>query len=157
MGLQSGKIIVYDPLQDRFLPYAGDPALRLTPIENLYLDHRGTCWASTSHGLGEYDPQLRRFTGFYRPAPGIDVRCWGICPYSDSLLIVGTENDGLYFFHRGRRKFTRIPVNEEQARWSAHAVAVDDRGKIWFTTDHAICELDPVTGESFVRDRKSVV
>jgi len=150
LALHSGKIIVYDTAQRRFLPYLGDDWPKRTSIENLYVDKQGICWVSTTRGLAAYDPKTRRYTGFYQPEPGVDVRCWGVCSYQDSLLIVGTENDGLYFFDRRRHSFQRVPVNEEQSHWSAYAVAVDSTGKIWFSTDYTICNYDAMTGKCLV-------
>lgn len=151
LGLHSGRIIVYDKQIDRFLPYPEQaPPYTFPPIEQLYADGKGTSWASTSKGLAEFDEQKRCFVGLYHPKTGIDLRCWGICPYKDSLLIVGTENDGLYLFDRRTRQFTQLPVHLDSDYWSAYAIAVDQRGDIWFSTDYDICHYDPATHQCFV-------
>jgi len=153
LGLQSGKIIVYEAAVKSFLPYnmSGQPSsFRLAPIESLLVDDQGTCWAGTTQGLAEFDTRKRAFVACHRPNKGVDVRCWGIYPYRDSLLIVGTENDGIYFFHRRSKTFSRIPVKEEQSHWSVHAITVDPQGRIWFTTDLTICCYDPETKKCFV-------
>jgi ligand-binding sensor domain-containing protein/two-component sensor histidine kinase len=137
LGLQSGKIIVYDQQTKCFLPYNGDNA-PLTPIENLFVDKEGACWASTGRGLGEYDPKERKIKAFYLPHGNINIR------------IVGTENDGAYLFSKKTHLFTRLPINDDQPHWSAHAVTSDSEGNIWFTTDHAIGHFNPVTGESYI-------
>jgi len=153
LGLHSGKIILYDVKQNKFLPYniaAQPPGFKLTPIESLLVDDEGICWAGSPRGLEEFDSRKRAFVACYRPDTGVDVRCWGIYPYQDSLLIVGTENDGIYFFHRRTKTFSRLPVNGDQPHWSVHAITVDTLGKIWFTTDFSICCYDPLTKKCFV-------
>lgn len=147
LGLHSGKIIVYDTSTHRFLNYEGSNT-NLSPIENLYIDDKNHCWASTSAGLAEFDLDTRKFVNVYNP--GLPVRCWGVCGYQDSLLVVGTENDGLYFFNRDKHTFRKIPVNEEQSHWTAYAVKVDEQGKIWFSTDYTICCYNPATGKCTV-------
>ncbi|MBN9383344.1 MAG: histidine kinase [Chitinophagaceae bacterium] len=153
LGLHSGKIIVYDAALNVFLPYnmSSQPSsYRLAPIESLFVDDQGVCWAGTTLGLAEFDSRKRTFVACHTPHKGVGVRCWGVYPYQDSLLIVGTENDGIYFFHRRKKTFSRIPVNEEQSHWSVHAITVDSLGKIWFTTDFTICCYDPQTKKCFV-------
>ncbi|MBS1606536.1 MAG: histidine kinase [Bacteroidetes bacterium] len=148
IGLQNGWIVVYDKATGRFMRHIEDSAFRRTPVEHLYMGKDGICWTSTSRGLAAFDTHTRHYTGLYRPA-AVDVRCWGVCPYRDSLLIVGTENSGMYYFNVRTKVFTRIQVNNEQQYWSAHAVKVDASGKIWFTDDHAICCYDPQSGNFF--------
>jgi len=153
LGLHSGKIITYDPRRDSFLPYdmsAQPSSFRLTPVESLLVDNDGICWAGTLRGIEEFDSRKRAVVACYQPRTGIDIRCWGIYPYQDSLLIVGTENDGIYFFHRHKKTFSKIPINEDQPHWSVHAITVDELGKIWFTTDFTICCYDPLTKKCFV-------
>ncbi|HEY6899379.1 MAG TPA: two-component regulator propeller domain-containing protein, partial [Puia sp.] len=151
LGLQNGKIIVYDKQSSKFLPYSGPaPADGFSPIEELYTDGRGACWATTRRGLAEFDERTRRFVGFYRPRAGVDLRCWGICPYRDSLLIISAENDGLYVFNRRSKSFSKLPIHLDQDYWSAYAIGVDGKGDIWFSTDYAICHYDPATRRCFV-------
>ncbi|MBS1663796.1 MAG: histidine kinase [Bacteroidetes bacterium] len=151
LGLHSGRIIVYDKQAARFLPYpAPPPPDGFSPIEELYDDGHGTCWASTGKGLAEFNEEKRAFVGLYRPKTGIDLRCWGICPYRDSLLIVGIENDGLYLFDRRAKTFSKLPIHLEQEYWSPYAIAVDDQGDIWFSTDNTICRYEPATRRCFV-------
>jgi len=151
LGLHSGRILVNR--KEKFLPYNDSMQPKdyiRSPVENLYVDEDNVCWASTFHGLAEFDVGTGRFKGLYQPHPGVNVRCWGVSAYQDSLLLVGTENDGLYLFDRKRHRFTPIPVNVEQSHWSVHAVTVDAQGSIWFSTDHTLCHYDPVSGKSFV-------
>ncbi len=153
LGLQGGKIIVYDKLRKEFIAYnttAQPASVVLSPIESLYIDDDKTCWAGTWNGLGEYDIQKRCFVAIHPLIKGSQIRCWGINRYNDSLLIVGTENYGLYFFNRRTKTFSRIPVNEERPLWSAYAVATDVAGKIWFSTDYTIGNYDPVSKRAFI-------
>jgi two-component sensor histidine kinase len=149
MGLHSGKIVVYSKMLHRFVPFVSSP-VPVSPIESMYADDRDRCWAGTLNGLAEYDIRKGCFVAVYRPLPGSDVRCSGITAYHDSLLIVGTENNGLYFFNRHTKVFSKIAINEEQPNTSVHAVGTDTTGKIWFSTDFAICNYDPVTNKCFV-------
>lgn len=153
LGLHNGKIIIYSPALDSFLSYNPSnqpPSFRLSPIESLLVDDQDICWAGTNLGLAEFDIRKKAFVACYRPVAGVDVRCWGIYPYRDSLLIVGTENDGIYFFDRRTKTFSRIPVNEDQPHWTVHAITVDSLRKIWFTTDFTIGCYDPQTKKCFV-------
>jgi ligand-binding sensor domain-containing protein len=153
LGLHDGRIIVFDRQHAAFVPYnkAAQPhSVALSSIESLYVDDAATCWAGTRNGLGEYDISKRCFVAVHHPYAGSNIRCWGIHRYNDSLLIVATENYGLYFFNRRTKRFSGIPVNEEQPHWSAYAVAMDDRGKIWFSTDYTIGNYDPVNKKEFV-------
>jgi len=153
LGLHDGRIIVFDKQHAGFITYnkAAQPAsIRLSSIQTLYVDDSRTCWAGTGNGLGEYDLQKKCFVAVYHPYAGSDVRCWGINRYNDSLLIVGTENYGLYFFNRRTKVFSRVPVNEEQPHWSVYAVETDTRGKIWFSTDYTIGNYDPANKKAFV-------
>jgi len=151
LGLHSGKIITYDVKLNSFLPYnMSSSSFHLSPIESLFVDDESVCWTGTAQGLEEFDTRKRTFVACYQPRAGAEIRCWGIYPYQDSLLIVGTEHDGIYFFHRHKKTFSRIPINEDQPHWSVHAITVDESGKIWFTTDFTICCYDPLTKKCFV-------
>ncbi|MDO6430847.1 histidine kinase [Flavitalea sp. BT771] len=153
LGLHNGKIIVFSRQQSGFIPYndRGQPSsVTLSSIESLFVDDHGTCWAGTWNGLGEYDIQKRCFIAVHHPYAGSNVRCWGINRYNDSVLIVSTENYGLYFFNRRTKIFSKVPVNEERPHWSAYAVETDAQGKIWFSTDYSIGNYDPVSKKAFV-------
>jgi ligand-binding sensor domain-containing protein len=153
LGLHDGRIIVFNKQQGGFNSYnkkAQPPSVTLSSIETLYVDDYGTCWAGTQSGLGEYDIAKKCIVAIHHPYAGSYVRCWGIDRYNDSLLIVATENYGLYFFNRRTKVFDRIPVNEDRPHWSVYAVATDTAGKIWFSADYTIGNYDPANKKAFV-------
>ncbi|HWK02605.1 MAG TPA: two-component regulator propeller domain-containing protein [Puia sp.] len=153
LGLHNGKIVVWSKEKRCFYAYdtAGQSSsLSLSEIENIYVDNEGHCWAATRNGLGSFDIRKRCFIAVYKPSSLNALHCQGIIDYNDSTLIVGTENNGLYFFNKQAKIFSKIPVNEEQPYWSAHAVAKDAWGNIWFTTDYTICVYNPISGKCFV-------
>ncbi|WP_459063645.1 histidine kinase [Flavitalea flava] len=146
LGLQNGKVVTWDWHQRRFLTCStSDPALSFTGIESMYVDADGFCWVGTGNGLSGFDTRERTFIGNWRPSSLNSFICRGITAYNDSVLIVGSQDNGLWFFNRHSRMFTRIAVNEEQSSWSANAIAKDSAGNIWFTTDYNVCRYEPAT------------
>jgi ligand-binding sensor domain-containing protein len=153
IGLHNGKIILFSKKEGRFLAYnktAQPNAVHLSPVESLYAGEDGSCYAGTWDGLGEYDIQKRCFVAIHHPFPGSNVRCYGISRCNDSMLVVGTENYGLYFFNRHTHRFSRVPVSDDRANWSAYAVDKDSAGKIWFSTDYSIGNYDPLRNKGFI-------
>lgn len=153
LGLQNGKVIFFDRKKEEFEPYqmAAQPsAVQLSPVETLYIHEDGSCWAGTRQGMGEYNINKRCFESVYHPFPGSDVRCWGINRYDDSLMIVATEDYGIFLFNRRTKNFNKIQVNEDRPHWSAYAVDRDSAGKIWFNTDYSIGNYDPKNNRSFI-------
>lgn len=150
LGLHNGKVIVWSKQERCFLPFngAGHP-FPGSGIESIYADKNGRCWVSTRNGLAEFDTRQRCFTGVYKPASMNAITCKGMTDYNDSLLVVGTENYGLYFFNKQTHVFSKVPINEDQAFWSAYAVRKDSEGNIWFTTDYHICRYNAAASGLF--------
>ena len=159
LGLHNGKVVTWDIHQGRFLPCSTkNPSVSFTGIESMYVDADGSCWVGTGDGLSGFDPRERSFFGNWRPSSLNSFICKGITGYNDSLLLIGSQDNGLWFFNRRSRTFSRIAVNEDQPSWSANAVAKDSVGNIWFTTDHNVCRYEPPTGNFYTcRPEKGLV
>jgi len=153
LGLHNGKIVVYVKREARFRPFnllGLPPNSTLSPIESLFLGHNGTCWLGVWNGLAEFNIQKNVFKKIYQPFPGINIRCWGINRYNDSLLMVGTESYGTYFFNEHKKTFRKILINEIQSHGSVFALDKDIQGQIWFSTDFGIGHYDPGSQRSFL-------
>ncbi len=141
LALHSGKVAVWDTAQKRFLLSAAPPSPSFNV--SMFRDHDNRYWLPTSNGLKQFDPEKRTISEALRP-PSLPVfYCQGVANYDDSTLIVGSLNNGLWFFHTNSRRFTKIAVNEEQPFPSAGAVVKDSAGNIWFTSDYTICCYNP--------------
>ncbi len=136
LGLQSGRIIVWDTATRQFLPFA-DNGLQRSPIVNLYAE-KGICWATTRDGLRAFDIRKRSFTATYKPSAGYAVYLTSVDSWNDSTLILGTENAGIYFFDKRTGGFTKMPIHNERPFAAACAVRKDKNGNIWFTGDDNI-------------------
>jgi ligand-binding sensor domain-containing protein len=144
-GLHNGKIITWDKESKRFLRFVTEQ--QSFPINNsgiLSLLLSGEdCWAGTLNGLALFDKKRKCFTGVYKPLPQLAAACNSLLDYNDSLLLTGFENEGLYYFNKRTKAFKKIAFDYEQLLWSAYALTKDEKGNIWFTTEHDICRFNP--------------
>ncbi|MFT3933111.1 MAG: histidine kinase [Chitinophagaceae bacterium] len=136
LGLQSGRIIVWDAAAQQFLPFV-ENELPLSPVENLYVNN-GICWATTRAGLRAFDIHKRSFIATYKPEAEYAVYLNGIDALNDSTLIIGSANAGLFFFNKRSSVFTKVQIENEPAFAAARAVRKDSKGDIWYTGDDNI-------------------
>ena len=144
LGLHNGKVVVMDK-QGNFLPFCPqgkDSTLPLSPISNIFVDRDGRCWVASANGLYEFDRVRRCYKGLYKPNSWAPAACAGIARFNDSLLLVGIQHTGLFFFHLRKRTFTKLSYGTEQPM-SVHAIRLDSAGHIWFTTSYDVCRYDP--------------
>ena len=87
-------------------------------------------WIGTSQGLSCYDFNMRRLSYAIRTKGAVNV----LVPYKKSTLLIGTEKEGLYWFHpkSGRKK--RIVKTGNITH-----IAVDGESFWWTTADGNLC------------------
>lgn len=141
LGLQNGQVIVYDSTTQTFLPFQ-ESHIKRSPVEFVLADG-DTCWTTTLAGLQAFDIRQRRFVAMYHPGTPATARCMGIAKYNDSLLLLGTDVSGPYFFNKRRGTFTKLSVNDDHTFPSAYALRTDDKGNIWYTGDYYINCYNP--------------
>ncbi|PUZ29940.1 Two component regulator propeller [Chitinophaga costaii] len=136
LGLQSGRIVVWDTASRQFLPPV-DNDIKRSSVVSMYVD-KDICWATTREGLRAFDIRKRSFTATYKPAANYSIYFTGVDNYNDSTLILGTENAGIYLFNKWSGSFSKIQFHNEQPFTTAAAVRKDKDNNIWFTGNHNI-------------------
>ena len=150
-GLHNGKIAKWDSRSDSFLPYKDNtPAAtrHFSSVQHIFIDKSNNFWVSTLEGLKQFDPFQKAYTatcvaGAKSNSSVSAAGIQGVGPYNDSILLVGTTNDGLYFFNTRSRSFTRPKPSDGLSAGSVYAIEKDGAGNIWLTTDYHLEQLAP--------------
>ncbi len=158
IGLHNGHVTTWDPVTHTFHPLSPNPALGKVPsypVNHLYLDSRNHVWVTTDADLKEYDPVLHQYTAVYNlgDLPDSDQKQYslhGMIALHDSILVTGAVYGGLWRFNTHTRQLARFKLPGDFRRRSVMAVATDDAGRIWFTSDQDLFSCDP-DGQHLVR------
>ena len=152
-GLHNGRIAKWDRRSAAFVAYndsAGMNAEHFAPVQDLFIDSKQHFWASTEGGLKLFDPIRRRYTAIYQPGkPGVSATTiQGIGQYNDSLLLIGSRNDGLFLFNLNSRSFLRDTTADELRSGSVYAIKKDHAGNIWLTADYTLFKFNVHKGST---------
>jgi signal transduction histidine kinase/ligand-binding sensor domain-containing protein len=119
---------------------------------HIYEDGSGNLWISTSGGLGRLDPRTETFTQFWADADdplSLSSHYVGtVVEDSSGTLWIGSYGGGLHRFDRETETFVYWMESDGLANNVAYAIAVDDRGYLWISTNNGLSRFDPGT-ESF--------
>jgi streptogramin lyase len=153
-GLHNGKIAKWDKTGKKFITYrhsANADSLLASPVVSFYIDYKDKIWVSTWKQFKEFDPQKMEYVATYQNdkiIPGIlSVNYYDIEELNDSILVIGTENNGLNLFNKHSKTFKQLPINEDNSPYSAYALKKDHTGDIWFTADYDLYKYKPNTGQ----------
>ena len=148
LGLHNGKAIVWKASMNKFYPYDKTSDLSVVPIWaalNVLIDQNNTGWVATDVGLRQFDMQRNVYTGSFPILPdqkdkGVAVQ--GMEQLNDSMLLLGTNNAGMYLFNAHTHTFSRPSGIDYLNATSVYAVKKDLSGHIWFTTNFNLCRMD---------------
>ncbi|MEO8405349.1 MAG: histidine kinase [Chitinophagaceae bacterium] len=151
LGLQNGKIIKWDVVQQQFIPFKGmqpDSLKHLPLVLNIFIDRSQQFWISTESGLKQFDPDRLIYTNTWLPdkndATSISGRtCQGIEELNDSIIMIGTNYGGLNFFNKKTKRFTHLTEADGLPSNTIYAIKKDTEGFVWFTTDYGLYKLNP--------------
>lgn len=157
-GLHNGKIVEWDKVNGRFMPYGAglrDSLKQAAFINNIFIDTSQHCWVSTETGLKEFDCMKRVFVHTWLPEKNkpntlLGKSCQGIEQYNDSVMIIATVYGGLNFFNTKSGTFTHLGMADGLPSNTIYAIKKDSLGYIWFTTDYGIYRFNPAE-RKFIR------
>jgi ligand-binding sensor domain-containing protein/signal transduction histidine kinase len=137
IGTQAGGLDRYDPVLDRFVHYAADPArpdaLGSDHVTALLLDHRGRLWVSTTGSKLQWlDPGTQRFRDTplgMRPELG-NVRA--LLERADGSVLIGTR-DGLWQCDSDALDMHELRFDPLHAL-DVQALALSKSGEFWVST-----------------------
>ncbi|MES2690001.1 MAG: two-component regulator propeller domain-containing protein [Bacteroidota bacterium] len=126
--------------------------LRLFPhnamIWNMLEDKNGNTWLATEEGLelAHIDPvtgqiTFEHHTRFARNAPG-GIKMWSMTEDADSLLWIGTTDNGLVCYNPSTKKFTSYTEKDGLPGISISSLLHVKGGKLWISTTNGIAVMD---------------
>ncbi|MBV6442582.1 MAG: hypothetical protein EPGJADBJ_04300 [Saprospiraceae bacterium] len=110
------------------------PALSITDIR---IENDTLVWLCGSEGLTAFNPRQRTCRQ-YSPVVERKPDFWAICAISDSVLVVSSTADGLWFFNKRLRKFVRQITHDPGNPHSLASVRceelnLDNDGNLWIS------------------------
>ena len=150
-GLQNGKIVQWNKLQNKFYPYNDSFQSETSngaPVINIFIDRAQHFWVSTTNGFKEFDPDKRIYSRVFlsdknNPFAISGTSCQGIEAYDDTTLIIGTIYGGLNFFNTKTRTFLHLTTSDGLPSNNIYALKKDTAGNIWFTNDYNLYKFKP--------------
>lgn len=136
-GLHNGKIVKWEKRSDQFFACNDEDKQHFSSVRAMFIDNASNFWVSAEGALRLFDPVRRVYTATY------SVAVQGIEQYNDTLLLIGTRNDGLYYFNIKNRSFVHSAEMDGLASGSVYAIKKDAATNVWLTTDYYLCKLGP--------------
>ena len=156
---QAGLDRLDDPNADRFVHFRNRPndatSLCSDHVLGLLEDDAGTLWVGT-HGGGicSLDEASGTFTALRHDSTDSDSlssdKAWSIDEDAAGNFWIGTQDGGLDLWRAadrraGTNRFRRLDVDPRSASVAVYGTAHDSSGRIWFSTNRGLGELDPHT------------
>lgn len=147
MALHHGKIVKWEKATRRFLQMNDAPGVKNADyVKHLFLDSKGTMWASTERGLLRFDTAEKIYTCFLAPAtngqPQVNPMLGGVEQLNDSVLLVATLRQGLCLFNLHTNKFSPSPI-ASLSNLRLYAIKQDAKGNVWLSTDYELVYWRP--------------
>lgn len=141
-GTWGGGLNRLDRATGTFTRFQHDPADTTTlpgnRIYSLAATPSGRIWVGAWDGLSLFDPQTRTAKRFPRPVPGgrslTEIQT--LLPEGDSVLWVGTQQNGLFRVRVEGRTVTPIPLPREEGKapLSVRALMIGPDATLWIGT-----------------------
>jgi PAS domain S-box-containing protein len=154
IGSDNQGLTRFDPKTGEFRTFRHSPTDRFSLssdyVTGLFIDHAGTLWATTFHGLNRFDPATSHFTVYefdQQSAAQIDIE---VKEDRQGTLWIGTHSAGLERFDPTTGRFTAIykhnandPTSLSNNR--VNSVLFDHSGTMWVGTQEGLDKFDART------------
>ena len=129
------------------------PPNRYRKVRTIAMDKEGKIWAGTTDGI--LTMQIRNNNIILQPLEMSDdmTKCLMsndiVCLATDShgTMWVGTNSGGLSRAvkkdSKGRWEFENFGIEQGLPSEEIYAVTFDNKGNVWFSTEHILCSFDP--------------
>ena len=129
------------------------PPIRYRKVRTIAMDKEGKIWAGTTDGI--LTLQIRNNNIILQPLEMSDdmTKCLMsndiVCLATDShgTMWVGTNSGGLSRAvkkdSKGRWEFENFGIEQGLPSEEIYAVTFDNKGNVWFSTEHILCSFDP--------------
>ena len=129
------------------------PSNRYRKVRTIAMDKEGKIWAGTTDGI--LTMQIRNNNIILQPLEMSDdmTKCLMsndiVCLATDShgTMWVGTNSGGLSRAvkkdSKGRWEFENFGIEQGLPSEEIYAVTFDNKGNVWFSTEHILCSFDP--------------
>ena len=129
------------------------PSNRYRKVRTIAMDKEGKIWAGTTDGI--LTLQIRNNNIILQPLEMSDdmTKCLMsndiVCLATDShgTMWVGTNSGGLSRAvkkdSKGRWEFENFGIEQGLPSEEIYAVTFDNKGNVWFSTEHILCSFDP--------------
>ena len=129
------------------------PPNRYRKVRTIAMDKEGKIWSGTTDGI--LTLQIRNNNIILQPLEMSDdmTKCLMsndiVCLATDShgTMWVGTNSGGLSRAvkkdSKGRWEFENFGIEQGLPSEEIYAVTFDDKGNVWFSTEHILCSFDP--------------
>ncbi len=129
------------------------PPNRYRKVRTIAMDKEGKIWAGTTDGI--LTMQIRNNNIILQPLemPDDMTKCLMsndiVCLATDShgTMWVGTNSGGLSRAvkkdSKGRWEFENFGIEQGLPSEEIYAVTFDNKGNVWFSTEHILCSFDP--------------
>ena len=138
-GLHNGHMVKWDEAKKTFVP--PPDIIKQSPVISL-LVRNGQLWATTENGLVLCDASTMQDLGRFVPVsedfPGGVKKLHGLIFINDTVLAIGAQHAGLFFFNTKTKKFFREASLASVEQQSVHAIEMTGTGTLWFTTDYSV-------------------
>lgn len=127
-------------------------------ITTIFLDSKGKIWVGAHSGTCIYDPQTEKLEWLGTPSDGphaIKKPTVGFVEISDNIMLIITDNDGLYYYYRDKAKLKRVLDAPSRGIPQVNKVHVSPTGRIYlgtfgqglYYTDDNFATIHPVMDE----------
>lgn len=127
-------------------------------ITTIFLDSKGKIWVGAHSGTCVYDPQTEKLEWLGTPADGphaIKKPTVGFVEISDNIILIITDNDGLYYYYRDKAALKRVLAPSSSGIPQVNRGLVSPNGRIYlgtfgqglYYTDDNFSTIHPVTAD----------
>ncbi|TRX63740.1 hybrid sensor histidine kinase/response regulator transcription factor [Flammeovirga kamogawensis] len=107
-------------------------------VTNIMQDSEGYIWFATWDGLYKYDGYQLTTFGEREYKPLLDKKISAVMEHSDGTIWIGTDNNGIFIYHKSSDSFEHLTEKSESARSLGikriTSFAEDNLGNVWIGT-----------------------